>query len=152
MQFFTKQQQKIEVQVSISESIIPDTTSIKFLCLLIDNKLRWKTYGNELAKKLNKACYAIRIVKSSVSSKSLTSIYHSYFHSLLSCGILFWGNSPICRDIFRIQKRAIRIITNKGRRESCRELFKELKILTLPSQYIHSVLVFVMENRLVHTK
>ena len=114
MQFFTKQQ-KIDVQVSISESIIPDTTSIKFLGLLIDNKLRWKAYGNELAKKLNKACYAIRIVKSSVSSKSLTSIYHSYFHSVLRYGILFWGNSLICRDIFRIQKRAIRIITSKGR-------------------------------------
>ena len=147
MQFFTKQQQKIDIQVSISESIIPDTTSIKFLGLLIDNKLRWKAYGNELAKKLNKACYAIRIVKSSVSSKSLTWIYHSYFHSVLRYGILFWGNSPICRDIFRIQKRAIRIITSKGLRESCRELFKELKILTLPSLYIHSVLVFVMENR-----
>jgi len=64
MQFFTKQQQKIDIQVSISESIIPDTTSIKFLGLLIDNKLKWKAYGKELAKKLNKACYAFRIVKS----------------------------------------------------------------------------------------
>ena len=72
---------------------------------------------------------------------------HSYFHSVLRYGILFWGNSPICRDIFRIQKRAMRITTSKGRRESCRELFKELKILTLPSQYIHLVLVFVMKNR-----
>ena len=151
MQFFTKQQQKIDIQVSISESISPDTKNIKFLGLLIDNKLRWKAYGNELATKLNKVCYAIRVIKSSVSSKSLNSIYHSYFHSVLRYGILFWGNSPICRDSFRIQKRAIRIITSKGRRESCRELFKELKILTLPSQYIHSVLVFVMENRLVHT-
>jgi len=105
MQFFTKQQQKIDIQVSISESISPDTTNIKFLGLLIDNKLRWKAYGNELATKLNKACYAIRVIKSSVSPKSLNSIYHSYFHSVLRYGILFWGNSPICKDIFRIQKK-----------------------------------------------
>ena len=103
MQFFTKQKQNIDIQGSISESIIPDTTSIIFLGFLIDNKIRWKAYSYELAKKLNKACYAIRIFKSSVSSKSLTWIYHSYFHSVLRYGILFWGNSPICRDIFRIQ-------------------------------------------------
>ena len=34
-----------------------------------------------------------------------------------------------------------------GYRESCRELFKELKILTLSSQYIFSLLLFVVNNR-----
>ena len=33
------------------------------------------------------------------------------------------------------------------KRESCKHLFKRLKILTLPSQYIFSVLVFIAENR-----
>jgi len=34
-----------------------------------------------------------------------------------------------------------------GCRESCRELFKELKILTLSSQYIFSLFVFIINNR-----
>ena len=34
-----------------------------------------------------------------------------------------------------------------GYRESCRELFKELKILTLSSQYIFSLLFFIVNNR-----
>ena len=34
-----------------------------------------------------------------------------------------------------------------GYRESCRELFKELKILTLSSQYIFSLLLFIVNNR-----
>jgi len=34
-----------------------------------------------------------------------------------------------------------------GQRESCRESFKELKILTLSSQYIFSFLLFVVHNR-----
>jgi len=33
-----------------------------------------------------------------------------------------------------------------GYRESCRELFKELKILTLSSQYIFPLLLFVVSN------
>ena len=66
-------------------------------------------------------------------------------------GVIFWGNSPISKDIFKIQKRVIRIITNKPRRESCRHLFKQLKIMTLPSQYIFSVLMFIAENRNLFT-
>jgi len=38
------------------------------------------------------------------------------------------------------------MITNNPRRESCKHLFKRLKILTVPSQYIFSVLVFIAEN------
>jgi hypothetical protein len=116
-------------------SIIPNTTSIKFLGLLLDNKLTWKAHSRELSIKLNKVCYAIRAIKSLVSLKVLISIYFSYFHSLLTYGVIFWGNSPISKDIFKIQKRVIRI-TNKCRHESCKHLFKLLKILTLPSQYI----------------
>ena len=46
-----------------------------------------------------------------------------------------------------LQKRIIRIITNKGKHDSCRQLFKTLQILTVPSQYIFSLLVFVTKNR-----
>ena len=97
--------------------------------------------------KLNKACYVIRVIKTYVSEKSLISVYFSYFHSLLKYGIIFWGNSPVSKDIFKIQKRAIRIITGKGRCDSCKQLFKKLNILTLSSQYIVSLIDFVIKNR-----
>ena len=41
----------------------------------------------------------------------------------------------------------IRIITNESKRDSCRQLFKQLQILTFPSQYIFSLLVFVAKHR-----
>ena len=67
------------------------------------------------------------------------------------CGIIFWENSPVNRDIFKIQKRAIRIISGKSCRDSCRLLFKQLNILTLTSQYTASLLEFVLENRNLFT-
>jgi hypothetical protein len=101
----------------------------------------------ELAIELNKSCYAIRAIKPFVSLKVLISIYFSYFHSLLTYGVMFWSNSHITKDILKIQKRVVRIITNNSRHESCRHLFKQLKILTLPLQYVFSVLVFIAMNR-----
>ena len=43
-------------------------------------------------------------------------------------------------------KRAIRIITNSHSSTSCRNLFKELSILPLQSQYILSLAVYVSKN------
>ena len=77
----------------------------------------------------------------------LRTVYFSDFHSVMSYGIIFWGNSHLSANIFKIQKRIIRIITNKGKRNSCRQLFKTLQILTVPSQYIFSLLVFVNKNK-----
>jgi len=74
-------------------------------------------------------------------------VYFSYFHSILSYGIIFGGNSVHSKYIFKIKKRTTRVITNSGMRDSCHELFKNLQILPLASQYILSLLMFVVKNR-----
>jgi len=79
--------------------------------------------------------------------QALKTVYFSYFHSIMLYGIIFWGNSCVSKDIFKIQKRIIRILTNTPNQDSCRPLFKQLQILTLPSQYLYSLLVFVIKNR-----
>jgi len=76
-----------------------------------------------------------------------TSHYFSLAHSILSYGIIFWGISNYSKIIFKIQKRMIRIIMNVDSRTSCRNLFKQLNILPLKSQYIFSLMMFVGRNR-----
>ena len=75
----------------------------------------------------------------------LRSTYFSYAHSIISYGIIFWGNSSYSEDIFEIQKRIIRIIMNSSRDASCRQQFKDLNILPIRSQYIYSVLLFLLK-------
>jgi len=72
-------------------------------------------------------------------------VYYSYFHSIMSYGIIFWGSFHFNINILRIQKRIIRIMTNGSKRDSCRQLYKQLQILTLPGQYILSLLLFVIK-------
>ena len=64
-----------------------------------------------------------------------------------SYGLIVWGNSTDSDDIFKTQKRIIRIITNSNKDASCRELFKKLNILPLQSQYIYSILLFIIKNK-----
>jgi hypothetical protein len=49
-----------------------------------------------------------------------------------------WGNSTESAKIFKMQKRAIRIISGMKKRHSCRDLFKKLKILPF-SLTIHTL-------------
>ena len=51
----------------------------------------------------------------------------------------------------KVQRRVIRILSNKTKNDSCQLLFKQLQILTVPSQYIYSLLGFVVKNKNLFT-
>jgi hypothetical protein len=80
---------------------------------------------------------AVRAVKPFLSQESLKMIYFSYFPSIMSCGLIFWGNSYHSNKVFKLEKRIIRIMVGIRDRESCREYFRTLQILPLQSQYIY---------------
>jgi len=64
----------------------------------------------------------------------------------MSYGILLWGKAADIQSIFVLQKRAIRSIYNMKSRDSLRERFKELNILTVASQYIYENLMYARKN------
>jgi hypothetical protein len=72
---------------------------------------------------------------------------YNVFRALMSYGIIFWRCSYHSINIFQMQKRVIGIITDCENRNSCRILFKKLKIWPLMSQYILSLFIFVVNYR-----
>jgi hypothetical protein len=145
MQFMAKPKLAVDTYIGYKVNPNNNTCSTNFLCLTLDSILSWQTHIDQLSPKLNSACYVIRSLKSVSSTNNLITIYF-YVHSIIAYAIIFWVNSPYSNDIFKVQKRAIRIIMNSGNRVSCHELFKKLNILPLHSQYILSLLLFVVKN------
>ena len=88
----------------------------------------------------------MRVVQPFLSLDSWKLIYYSYFQSILTYRIIFWGHTPVSYVIFRMQKKIVRIMVGIRSRDSCREYFKRLKILPLQSQYLLSLLLCVAEN------
>jgi len=134
-----------------NNSEITEVSHIKFLGLEIDNTLSWNVHINHIITKLNTVCYMLRVLKPYISYSSLLTCYYSLFHSIFSYGIIFWGHAAGSNKIFILQKRAIRIMTGQTNRTSCRSFFKQLKILPMKSQYIYSILSFVVKNRNLFT-
>jgi len=79
--------------------------------------------------KLCSACYAVTTVKAVMSQETVRLTYISYVHSTMTHDTVFSGDSPYSINIFSIKKKRIRITTSSKNRISCRELFKNLKIL-----------------------
>jgi len=92
LQFMTKKQNEMKIKIVVSNTIIINVNSTKFLGLTIDSTLSWKEHIVDLTSKLNKACYAIRALKPFMTLNVLRAVYFSYFHSIMSHGIIFWGN------------------------------------------------------------
>ena len=109
--------------------------------------LKWHSHLQLLAHQLYKVDFMITSLKEVLSPNLIQNIYFTKFHSLLWFGILFWrgAGGKLTTRILRIQKRVIRSMVGVSARTSCRQLFKELNILTLVSLYIMEVgMVFIL--------
>ena len=108
--------------------------AVKFLGVFFDPNLNFKHHITSLKNKLSKALYALRTVKNTLNEKSLLLIYNSIFHCHLLYAIQIWSCSksgPI-NELFKLQKKAIRIISGSSYNSHTEPLFKKLEVLPLP--------------------
>jgi hypothetical protein len=136
LQFKTKNSKDYELKLNYQDNYGKSSSNTTFLGLIIDDSLSWKFHTDQMIFKLNTAWFVVRTIQSMMSQETLRKIYFAYVHSIMSYGIIFWGNLPYNEKTFKIQEKVIRIITNSKARDSCREMFKRTEILPLYSQYI----------------
>jgi hypothetical protein len=75
-------------------------------------------------------------------------LYYSLIYPLVSCGIIVWGHSAkaLTGRIFILQKRAVRYTAGLKHLESCRDSFRNRKVLTVCSLYIQETILYVKES------
>lgn len=135
------------VTFSLYNTIHPTSVN-KFLGVYFDSKLSWIRQIDHLCLKLAKASFAVRKIYQIVNKQAAITTYYGLFHSVLSYGILAWGNASIghIQRIFIIQKSAVRSIVGAKFDEHCRPIFKYLGIMTLFSLIIFENLIHIRRN------
>ena len=127
-----------------------DEKSTKFLGIHLDENLSWKCHIDSICKKINGSLYAINKAKFTLLSASLKTLYYALIHSHIMYGILAWGNSTSVSRIFKLQKKAMRIIAKKPFRAHTDPIFKEFQILKVSDLYILQTTSFIHDY--VHNK
>ena len=134
----TKLQERITLK--LNRVTLYESTKIKYLGIIMDDRLTWKHHIFELSKKLNRAVGIIYKMKKMHSPKSVQlSLYYSLFHSNLNYGISIWGDADATyvNKIKIAQKKVIRIIADADFLAHTDPLFKEHKILKFDDVYLH---------------
>ena len=89
----------------------------------------------------------MRRLSGSVSRDVLRAAYFSLVQSNLLYGILLWGHSSSSTNVFRLQRRILRVVGGLDYRADCRSTFVRMGVMTVPSLYILECLKFAVTNR-----
>jgi hypothetical protein len=104
MQFWTKTNHNINLCISYGINEINSTHNTKFLGLIIDNTISWKTHSDNLLSKLSSEWYTIRSLKPFMSPNNLRMIYFYFVYSMIMYGIMSWGISSHSKSVLKSQK------------------------------------------------
>lgn len=131
--------------VSTNNSVVSGT-SAKILGTTIDDRLTWYPHVDSVARKLASSLFVLRRLKNSTSTETLLTVYFSLMHSHLTYSVVHWGNSSSAVRLFRVQKKAMRLIANAGYYDHCQPIFKQFGVMPLPSLYIYYQLIEIHIN------
>lgn len=147
MQFRNYKQTPVHLNVMESGISIEEVDNINFLGVTIDPHLTWKHHIEKMNNKISSQCYALSLLSQTCSENIVISAYYANVYSLLTYGIIYWGNSVEVQTTFVLQKKCLRTIYRMHSRLSLRNVFKEKGFLTLTCIYILELCNFVKNNK-----
>ena len=119
--------------IILSNNPLPYSYTYKFLGLLIDNKLNWKSHISTIRSKLASVCGIIYRIRNRIVQSISKMLYFSLaYPHIVYCSIIWSSAYDSNLQCLRVsQKKLIRMIMKKPRNEHTTPLFRQLKILKL---------------------
>ena len=137
---FNRTHSDIDLQLHINNNKIEQVNTFNFLGLMINQNLNWSTHINALKRKLSRNIGILRLLKTKLPYKVLTSLYYTLIHPHLNYMILLWGQD---NDIvLKKQKQALRLIHCSHYLSHTDPLYKASNILKVTDLYTQSQLKF----------
>lgn len=141
---FFKRRSLLENSTHIND--INMAEQVKYLGVFIDQHLKFDAHIDYVCKRLNSAYYLINHMKNTLDLHVLLEIYYALVYSVISYNILVWGAAVNSDRVFICQKRILRMIYNVPPRSTCKMVYKNNKIMTLPSIYIYKAVCYARNN------
>ena len=149
MYFKTPQKKLPPLNINLAGRDIETVKSFNFLGIVLDELLSWNEHVNHIASKLNRANGVLNKIKHFIPKMALINIYHALIGSHINYGLLVWGSNN--KRIFKLQKRAIRLINCANYNTEALPLFIKDNILQINDIITLKELIFYykISNHLV---
>ena len=101
------------MELTMTNKTITPTKCVKFLGVLIDEKLKWDEHIKTVKQKINRSFFAINRAKHFLKRTNLVTLYFSLAYPYLTYGITLWGATydTYLSKLITMQKKIIRTIT-----------------------------------------
>ena len=111
----------------------------------MDNKLNFKEHIKSVHKKISRAIFTLNQMKNILDQKHLKLLANAYIRSHIEyCSNIFSAcNQSTIKPLNLVLKRAVRLVSGKGRFEHTKPLFKNLDILPVPQLIEYNALIFM---------
>jgi hypothetical protein len=130
--------------VTINGHNLERVETTQFLGVKIDSKLSWMPHIQYIKGKISKGIGIIAKARKVLSITSLITMYYCFIYPYLTYCVEVWGStcSTYIDTLFKLQKKAMRIITSSPFRSHSEPLFYDLKILNINKIYLYFVTLF----------
>lgn len=126
------------------ETDLSPTSCVTYLGVVLDNKLNFYNHIDKLHSRLSSSIFLLRRLSCFHDKHILLAAYYGCFYPFLTYCVPIWGNENCkSKSLFKLQKRAIRIIFGLNPRQTCQSVFRTNNLLTFPSIFILESLTFL---------
>ena len=107
-----------KITLKIHKSAISEKDDIKYLGIMIDSTLTWKTHIENVSTKISKSIGLFYKIRHFVNLKIMRTLYYSLTYPYLIYAIEVWGSADITHlnRLLILQKRIVRLITFADKR------------------------------------
>ena len=143
MMVFHNKQKNIEKhipKISINGTEIERVSEFNFLGIVINENMDWSSHIFKISNKISRTIGILNRLKRFLPSGILRQIYCSLILPHLHYGILIWGFKS--SKLSKLQKRAVRCITNSKYNAHSEPLLKKLNLLKIEDIFLTAVLKF----------
>ena len=152
---FSNTNTDMDSNIYINRAIVRKVSSVKFLGILIDDKVTWKSHCQNVHMSVSRNLGVIRKLKLVLPSQTLLSLYNTLILPHLQYCVLTWGNTfrTYLNKIHIVQKKALRLINNSSYRSHAGPLFLKFNCLDIFDIYKYhlGVLMYKFYSRSLPT-
>jgi hypothetical protein len=137
--------------IKVNDKPIERVTNFNFLGVILNENLNWDSHVDSVCLRISRFIGVLNKLKHYIPIYILMTLYNSLILSRCTYGILAWGCNTT--RIYKLQKKAIRIITNSKYNAHTEPLFKFLELLKIQDIYKMNSLKFYYKhchNQLPH--
>ena len=128
---FAPDKKRHAVYLNVDNILIQPSNAIKFLGIVVDDKLEWTQHVKNVLTKMKRNYNLMRLGKNLLSTHGLKSVYYAHVYSHLSYCISIWGSMISANQLEKLksqQDRCMQLIDNRLPADQAYAKYKVLKI------------------------